>query len=369
MLGLLVALALTGQSSWAEPAGFPASMPGATQEELQQFKDLQQIKERLADIEAALNDPEGKLAVTAADVKLLKKFVFSGYVQLRYDFMEEAVDKFYARRARLKLTINQSTDLKAVMSFDMGNGVFEAKDIYLLWMPWHAPERGPSLSVGQQNWCFGSEVPTSSSVRDCPERARFAQFLFPKERDLGLKVMTPTGHPLTAEVGVFNGTGINKSDDNDSKDVVGTLRWAFRPNLDVGISGYVGTALVVPAGAPPATVARDMVKNRYGMDFQWVGNGWKVRAEGVVARERGRRPTGWLAQVNRNLGARTVLVGRFDTYDDDGIASNGRVDTWAVGLIRYLDSNLRVKCFWESPREQRARVANDVVRAELIATF
>lgn len=358
MLALLVALVSVGRS-WAAPKDLPASVQ----------QELQQLWERLDDLESTVNDPEGKLAVTADDVKRLKKFAFSGYVQLRYDSPESGVDEFYARRARLKLTINQSTDLRTVASFDMGRGVFEAKDVYLLWMPWHALERGPSFMVGQQNWCFGSEVPTSSSVRDCPERARFAQLLFPKERDLGLKVMTPTGHPLTAELGVFNGTGINKSDDNDSKDFVGTLRWAFRPNLDVGVSGYVGSALVVPAGAPPATVARDMVKNRYGVDLQWVGAGWKVRAEGVVARERGRRPSGWLAQVNRNLGKRLVLVGRFDTYDDDGIGSNGRVDTWAVGLIRYLDSNLRVKCFWESPREQQARVDNDVVRAELIATF
>ena len=325
------------------------------------------IEERVEQLEAIVLDPEGKVQSSAQDVGKLKRIVLSGYAQARFESVQGSSSRFFVRRARLKLTAKPTSDVQAVVSADFGQGKVETKDAFVVWLPWHSPELGPILALGQQNWCFGREVPVSSSVRECPERALWAQKLFKGERDLGLKVATATGRPLFAEVGVYNGTGLNATDTNDAKDVAARLGFAICSRVDVGASGYWGSTLLPAAGATPA---RSFVKNRFGADVSVVLlDGVTLKGEWVTARELGRRPDGWQAQLSCNVGKRLVLVGRFDSYDDDGLSAAGRVDTWAVGFIRYLDSNLRAKVFFESPKESGASVKNDAVRCELLASF
>ena len=358
LIGFVTVLALwwsTGQPSLATEA------PPTVEQQ------IQELREKLADLEAVLTDPEGTVKTTEANVKKVQKVAWSGYLQSRFESVQGSSSRFFVRRARLKLTAKPTSDVQAVVSADFGQGKVETKDAFVLWLPGHSPELGPTLALGQQNWCFGREVPVSSSVRECPERSLWAQKLFKGERDLGLKVTTATGRPLFVEVGVFNGTGINTSDNNDAKDVVSRVGFAVNPRVDVGASGYWGSTLVPAAGTTPA---RTFVKNRFGADVSVVLlDGVTLKGEWVTARELGRRPDGWQAQLSCNVGKRLVLVGRFDSYDDDGLSAAGRVDTWAVGFIRYLDSNLRAKVFFESPKESGASVKNDAVRCELLASF
>lgn len=333
-------------------------------------QEIDQIREKLNDLSEQVNDPEGTVKVTEAAVKKQMKIGWSGYLQLRFESPQGtktggASEQFTVRRARLKITAKPSADVLAVASMDLGQGKQEDKDLYLTWYPYHSADRGFALTVGQMNLPFGLEVPVSSSVRESPERALWSRTLFPGERDLGIKFSTPSGKPLALEVGLFNGAGINKPDENNGKVIVGRL--GFSPNdfLDLGASVYTGVA-----STKLGSDATNRRKERVGADVRLLlTEGIALKGEYVQGREMGLNPVGWLAQVNCNLGTKTVLVGKFDLYDDDGLSAAGTVKTWNVGLIRYLDPNLKVRCFYEMPRESKVSVKNDTLRLEAVVGF
>lgn len=356
VLGLLVFTAIPGYTT-------PTPTPTPTETER-----IQKLEERLGDLEEIVKDPEGTVKTTEATVKKQGRITFSGYFQGRYQHNDNSkngtsvVDDFFLRRARLKLTAKPSSECVAVVSFDGAKG-FELKDAFVTYVPGGSPENAPQFTLGQMNWCWGKEIPVSSSARECPERVLWSRFLFPGERDLGFKVATPIGRPYQLEVGVYNGTGLNKRDNNQSKDIVGRLGFSPTPTIDLGVSGYFGsTYLPGPK--------QSFVKNRYGADFQWVViDGLVIKVEGVYAREIGRNPWGYLAQVAQNLGSKTVLVARFDEFDYDHLSVAERTRTLNLGLIRYLSPNLKCKLFHESPRDKFGDVKDNRVIAEVLATF
>jgi phosphate-selective porin len=245
------------------------------------------------------------------------------------------------------------------------------KDAWIDYYVKGEPLIAPTLSLGQMKWPFGYEVVQSSSVRETPERATWSRRLFPDERDRGFKIAGPTGKSLLWEVGLFNGTGINTNDNNHEKDVVGRLRKSFGPRLDVGVSGYSGKSFRPASGSGATAVpAREFVKTRYGADFQYYLAGAAIKGEYVTARDLGRDPRGWLAQLNYNVGTKNILVAKYDEFDDDNPTStNGKLKAWNLGLIRYLDHSTRLKLFYQINDEARNETDNDGFTVELIALF
>lgn len=77
---------------------------------------------------------------------------------------------------------------------------------------------------------FGFETNLSSSDRESPERGRMNQLLMKSERDLGAMISLDSRKPdskikfLKADIGVFNGQGINAAGDFDNvKDIIGNI--------------------------------------------------------------------------------------------------------------------------------------------------
>jgi hypothetical protein len=327
---------------------------------------IQKLEERLEAVEEQVSDPEGTVKSTATSVSKLQKITVIGYTQIRYTTSQDSkddtsvVDGFRVRRARLGLILKPGSDVLGKVTFD-GAGGFTLKDCYVAWMPWHAPELGPSITLGQQPWCFGREVPVSSAVRETPERALWSRKLFEGERDLGLVVTSPAGQPLLLQLGVYNGSGINTKDNNANKDVVGRLGYTPTETVEVGVSGYFGKQLVSE---------QSWVKNRYGADVTWlVWDGFTLKAEGVLARETGKNPYGWQAQANLNAGRKAIVVVRYDVYDSDGLDEVRRTNTWQVGIIRYLHPNLKAKAFFEMPNESGKETRNNRLTFETVLQF
>jgi hypothetical protein len=361
--------------------------------------DLKAVKERLdaleqkqSSLEEQVTSPEGAIQTTISQVAQLRRLLFSGYVQARYESFENSeegtgtVDRFTVRRVRLVATARPSNNIGARVQADFvssaGNppGSVAAsttvalRDAWIDWYPAGDPAAGPTFTIGQMKWPFGFEVTQSSSVRETPERARWSTTLFPGERDRGAKVVWITGRPWFFEVGGYNGTGLNTNDNNNEKDVVARIRRSFGQTLDVGVSGYWGMTFIPGVAATPtapAVPAREFVKNRYGADFQLYLPNWKFQAEYVQARDLGRDPWGWDAQIVRSLGSKTQLVAKYDEYDEDNDAPNrpGKQSAWNLGLIRYLDPSTRLKLFYQINREERNDVDNNLTTIEFITLF
>jgi hypothetical protein len=178
------------------------------------------------DTQLVSNDSLSKgLKKVMQDLEVLKRFKFSGYVQVQFqhadvkgvktfsggDFPDDVQNRFTVRRGRLKLTYTGDVT-QVVLQIDVTErGVF-ARDAYLkLTDPW---TKWMSLTTGLFVRPFGKELVYSSSQRESPERARMIQVLFPGERDVGMMfgVQPPAAHKLhllKLETGFVNGAGAN----------------------------------------------------------------------------------------------------------------------------------------------------------------
>jgi len=358
--------------------------------------DMKTVKERLdaqekkiADLEQTVRDPKGPLQTVMNQVTQLRRLQFSGYVQARYESFENSeegtstVDRFTVRRTRLvaagRPTRNVGARLQADFASDAGNPpnstsartTVQLKDAWIDYYLQGDPRLAPTLTLGQMKWPFGFEVTQSSGVRETPERATWSRRLFPDERDRGFKVAGATANSLFWEVGLFNGTGINTNDNNNEKDVAGRLRKSFGTRLTMGVSGYSGKTYRPASGSGPTAVpAREFVKTRYGADFQYALPRIAIRGEYVDARDLGRDPKGWLAQLNYSLGTKNLLVAKYDEFDEDLPTSTaGKLKSWNLGFIRSLDTSTRLKLFYQINDEERSEVDNDGFTVELITVF
>lgn len=361
--------------------------------------DMKAVKDRLDALEqkqSALEDqvtnPEGAIQTTVTQVQQLRRLLFSGYIQARYNALENSeegsatVDTFTLPRVRLSARARPSDHIGARLQADFaastGNppgsqgasATVALRDAWINWYPAGDPAASMYFTLGQFKYPFGFVVPQSSTDREVPERPIWAGRLLPGERDRGAMISSPAGKKLLWELAVLNGTGRNAIDNNFEKDIVGRVRRSFGQKLNVGISGYVGEAgISTPAsGATPATF-QEFVRNRYGADFQLYLPGWKINGEYVQAKERGREPWGWDAQIVRSLGAKMQLVARYDEFDDDlpdpTGAGRGKLSAWNLGLIRYLDLSTRLKLFYSINQEERNDIDNDQAIIEFITLF
>jgi hypothetical protein len=302
-----------------------------------------------------------------SDVDRLKKFKFSGYVQARWETAENKVDtagvtgstgnneRFYIRRARLKLTYDSSPLSQGVVYIDGGaDRTVRLLEAYVTLLdPW-TKEHRHGLTVGQMNVPFGYELERSSSVRELPERSRAENTLFPGERDRGAKVVSQWMSRLETVVGIFNGGGVNdplfpNTDPTQRKD------WCARARVilgvfDAAVSYYDGRGVVPVAG--PGDV--EFVRNRLGADAQFyyqvpaLGGG-TLRAELYD----GKNPNpaspriatdflGWYGMWVQNLGERLQLAARYDTYDPDVNIDHDQFERVSVGVNGFYDGFTRL---------------------------
>ncbi|NOT34790.1 MAG: hypothetical protein HOP12_11550 [Candidatus Eisenbacteria bacterium] len=346
-----------------------------------------------------------QLQTLQSDVDKLKRFKFSGYVQARYEIGETSSDtvksagspatltlanrdRFYLRRARLKLTYDPTSRSHAVLYLN-GASTGNTLNITLLEAyvslldPWTTDHRH-QLWVGQMNVPFGWEVERSSSARELPERSRAENVLFPGERDRGVKLVNPWTPHFETTLGVFNGGGtldatFGTEDPTRAKDLVGRARFS-QGRFDVAVSGYRGSTLVPLTGGD---VALD--KTRFGADAQayWElpsAGGGSLRAEWyagtqpnadslktlVVAPTSGNPVTllragadpshlatefhGGYVMWAQNLGDQAQLAARYEFFDPDDAVEHDQFERLSVGANFFYDGTTRLTLAYDIPR-------------------
>jgi hypothetical protein len=218
--------------------------------------ELAALKATVGNVDAIVTDPEGAFETMKSDVLKLKKVAVSGYVQTRYNVFQgdpnsataaTPPSSFSVRRARLKVAGKPTDNATVVLQLDAGQNYTASKapevttkDAFLQYDFAGDPNLGPSWLMGQMKWCFGYEVPQSSSVRESPERALVIQRFFPGERDRGSYVALPFGRgQYFLRIGAYNGVQTSQTPPTDAKAVVSSFR-ARLGDLDLGVSGWYG---------------------------------------------------------------------------------------------------------------------------------
>jgi hypothetical protein len=342
-----------------------------------------------------------QLQTVQTDTDRLKRFKFSGYLQVRWDHAENQSDtvrvtgpaalapanteRVYIRRGRLKLTYDASPLSQAVLYLDGGQDrIMRLLEAYVTLMdPW-TPTHAHQLTFGQMIVPFGYELERSSSLRELPERSRAENVLFPGERDRGVKLVEAWTPQLETVIGVFNGPGINDpdfptTDPTRDKDVVGRARWS-QGIFDVAASYYTGHQVTALSGPDVQTD-----KTRLGFDAQYfyelptLGGG-TLRAEyygghnlnadslrtlvvppGAPSTGRVLLPgadpahlatdfVGWYAMWVQNLGEKWQAAARVERFDPNTDVDHDQFDRVSLGLNYFWDGYVRITAAYDIPR-------------------
>jgi hypothetical protein len=356
-------------------------------------------------------EPDELQAWLATEMDRLRRFKLSGYLQLRYEISDgdndsvrvagspavlvpANVERFYIRRARIKLTYDHSPWSQAVVQFDgsTSSGVRLLEAYAAITEP-RTPEPRYQGWAGQFNVPFGYEIERSSSIRELPERSRAENVLFPGERDRGIKLMGLVAGKLDLVAAVINGGGISSvdfptTDPSRGKDVLGRARVVLGV-VDAAVSGYTGKQTTALTGLDVQTD-----RTRFGFDSQAyfavprVGGGsakvefyrgHNVNADSLAALTisptaanpvrllvPGADPShfatdfnGGYAMVVQNLGEVAQLAARYDWFDPNEDADHDLFKRWNVAVNAFYQGLTRLTVSYEHPITER-RLATGV---------
>lgn len=181
-------------------------------------------------------------------------------------------------------------------------------------------------------------------------------------RDLGLQLQgdvlkARNGHALLHyQVGVYNGNGINLSDNNDQKDLIGGLWVSPVSGLRLGAFGWLGTYArkgsytrdedgnLLPAAT---TGLREVKRHRYALSAEYKADDWTLRGEYIHSRGRAFANAYTGSSTNAELSYRTrdPETGRWSGLGD-------KADGWYVLLIAPVVKNtVHAKARYQSYRQ------------------
>ncbi|MCQ2111909.1 MAG: OprO/OprP family phosphate-selective porin [Bacteroidaceae bacterium] len=153
-------------------------------------------------------------------------------------------------------------------------------------------------------------------------------------RDVGLALqgdLFPMGDHkfLHYHAGIYNGQGVNHSDKNKHKDLIGGLWVEPTKDLLVGIYGWSGNYV----NSEGLTLKRE----RWTAGLQYESD-WSVRAEYIGDRE----ADGWYALVGVPVVDKLKIYGRWDVYRSDK-SWNTTVTNYGLAAGYTLCKNLRLQ--------------------------
>jgi hypothetical protein len=314
----------------------------------QQVKGLEEMKTRLAQLEEQLEAARAfQKKAEEASAQAGRERKIDGYLQLRYqaDAAPDSRTEFLVRRARFNVrgSLSERTSYRFELQMDSkekGAGPGSKAQLRTANID-YAAGRG-RLRLGQAKIPWGYELEVSSAELWSGERSLFMDRLFPNQRDIGLQYQWTAGErgPVV-DLGLFNGTGINASDDNSRKDPMARLKFPFRCG-SAAVSYYDGRN---EAG----TTAGDRTRLGLGAEADW--QRLSFLGEYVTGKDVGADAAGWYAQVGYRLPrSKDMVFIKHDYYDENRDRPDDAFRRTTLGYIHALDSRSRLTVAYELRR-------------------
>lgn len=287
----------------------------------------------------------------------------SSYIQVRYTHQEDGVDGFRIRRARVRLKGDILKDVTYKLQIDT------AKTPVLL-----DAQIGVKLSsragltFGQFKVPFSLENLTSSSALDTINRSQAVEKLCPgldikaQGRDIGVAVHGQFSR-IEYTLGVFNGSGINKTDYNDKKDIAGRLVFYPARFLALGLSHYNGK-FSSQAGTPP------LKRDRRGLDIFFLQGQLSLKGEYISARDDQADKYGWYLQGGYFIMPEKVqAIIKYDSFDKNKDIRGDRIAVMTFGLNWIFSEKTKFQINYEYHQEETSEASKSVILAQFQAGF
>ena len=196
-----------------------------------------------------------------------------------------------------------------------------------------------NITIGEAKIPFSFENLMSDSKLEIPDRSQVVEALTSRStdvignqngRDLGVQAggsfwKYKNRFLVDYKIGLFNGAGINVSDNNNNKDLSGRLAAHPVKGLGIGGSFYSGTAFY-------GTTAANHVRNRTGIELNYESKDLFVRSEFIDGKDGAIKRQGWYAETGYFIiPSRVQLTLRYDTYDPNTAISNNASTNYVIG--------------------------------------
>ncbi len=302
-------------------------------------------------------DQEESASPANSSVKL------NGYVQVRYThYWDTGTDGFRIRRARLgfKGEILKNVNFKLQVDGARSPILLDAA-VEISSIPY------ATLSFGQFKVPFSQENLTSSSALDLVNRTQTVEQLCPAQdigaagRDIGVTVHGKFSI-VEYTLGVFNGSGINRTDMNDQKDMVGRL--VFRPFnfFTLGVSHYIGDQRIF-GGA-------HMDRDRTGVDVFLSKGPAFLKGEYIFARDYQYERSGWYVRGAYSfIPEKLQALINYDSYDLGLALAGNRRDVLTLGVNWYFSQKTKLQINYAHHRDEFSDSSYDVLLAQFQAYF
>ncbi len=296
--------------------------------------------------------------VTAA-----KSLTLSGYAQVLGVVWDPGVNTFSLRRARIGL----SGDILKNLKFKILVDVMKSPALLDALVEFE-PSKILNVRVGQFLVPFSLESVTPTRDLDMINRAAVVDTLVPGRdngssgRDIGTALY---GSYAIFEytVGLFNGSGINKTDTNSHKDWSGRLVVHPFKFLSLGGSLYLGKQDSTP-GAP--LVRRD----REGLEAALILKAFSLKSEYIHAQDDLISKAGGYVQAGFfALPARLQALLRYDWLDLDRSVAGDAKNVITAGVNWFILGRTKLQVNYEIHRLQGGGRDNSGLMAQFQAAF
>jgi phosphate-selective porin len=303
-----------------------------------------------------------------------KPIKISGYTQLRYRQDKSINDTFDIRRARLNIQgdITERFDYRTQIEF--GGTAVNLLDAII----GYKVNPYVKLTLGQTFIPFSLENLTSNTKLETINRSQVVEALVARGsdvignqngRDIGIQaggsILPKEDYNLVDYAfGIFNGSGINKSDTNEQKDFVGRL--VFRPlkALSAGASYYAGRYTLT------ATPARIDGRHRYGLEFAYAQDPVSFRGEYIKGNDGAVNKDGWYVQAGYFFIPKKFQgVFKFDTYDPNTKLDNNESTVYTLGGNWYFNKWAFLQVNYELKDERAKEIGNNALTGQFTLQF
>jgi hypothetical protein len=299
-----------------------------------------------------------------------KALQLGGYIQTRYQANDEPgkIDGFDLRRARFDVRSNISPYWGYRLQADFAGTSAKLIDAYaeLKWNDYL------NFTIGQTFIPFSFENLHSNTKLEFIDRSQVVEALVARGKDvignhngldLGIQVggtlVKLAGKPLIDyKIGLFNGNGINTSDNNESKDVVSRILIHPVAGLDLGGSWYSG---YYTFGTP----AKSRARKRLGLELNYELNRFFVRGEFITGSDAATDREGYYAQAGFYLLPQKLqLLAKYDAYDPDKAKDENTSAWYILGVNYYFHPNVRIQANYTFKEEQGTSINNNLASVQ-----
>jgi phosphate-selective porin OprO/OprP len=331
--------------------------------------------------EEAIADQAGRSNVESFTINACKKIQLSGFVHFRYQFQQEdgKADGFDVRRVRLNLIaditprwiIRIQPDLAGTPKIIDINTDFRINDAV-------------NFTFGQQAIPFSLNNLTSNTKLDLADRSQVVEALSSRKgdvlgdnsgRDIGISVYgsffpVHSRKLFDYRIGIFNGSGINKADLNEAKDVAGRILIHPITGLDLGGSFYYGHTPDSATLNNKSVSAQLGLRQREGFEIHYAWKFLAVTGEYITGLDGTVKKTGYYGQLTGTIIPQKLqIAGRYDTFDKNRDETGDRSTYYTFGLNYFINANILFQAAYSLRQEEGDDTENNYGSLQLQVSF